>query len=249
MVRRVLACLLAAALAAPCAAADPTGLKADVAVSTAAPPISWHLGYEPAAVPAEDGSGEGGSVGVGAGISEGKPLEMLLWGGAGAMAGAVTGPVGAGIGAAAGALIGLAVSLFASPNPKRQPDFARIFSGEDACFILADGATGEVEVLYGSRRCGEPIGGVSTRDRLEAARRSWPAAGKASKAPAFDFQTGSGSDDGHAVGWLLGRLSSHGRRHAVITSITDLTPSADPRPAETRARELTQRVLVTLGLL
>ncbi len=118
MGRRLVFAAAALALAALSAAAEPA-LKADVARSPAAPraqpaPITWRLGYRPPMSPVERGT-----IGAGAGLSEGKPLEMLWWGSAGAVAGSLAGPLGAALGGAAGAAIGLCVSLFATPKTVR----------------------------------------------------------------------------------------------------------------------------------
>jgi hypothetical protein len=56
------------------------------------------------------------SAGVGVGLAEGKPLEVMIWGGGGAIAGAMVGPVGAIVGAGAGALLGLLYSVFVVPH-------------------------------------------------------------------------------------------------------------------------------------
>jgi hypothetical protein len=70
------------------------------------------LGQEPA--------GGGVSIGVGAGISDGKGLETLLWGSAGTAIGTVAGPLGAAIGGAVGAFCGLMIGIFIVP--KNGPD-------------------------------------------------------------------------------------------------------------------------------
>ena len=49
-----------------------------------------------------------GFLGLGRLFEEGKPLQMTVWSGGGAVCGSLAGPVGAAIGAAAGALVGLA---------------------------------------------------------------------------------------------------------------------------------------------
>jgi len=56
------------------------------------------------------------SAGVGIGLAEGKPLEVMVWGGGGALAGAVAGPLGAIVGAGAGTLLGLLYSVFVVPH-------------------------------------------------------------------------------------------------------------------------------------
>ncbi|MBI3554423.1 MAG: hypothetical protein HY077_18155 [Elusimicrobia bacterium] len=50
------------------------------------------------------------------GLKEGKPLEMAVWGGGGAVAGSLAGPLGALIGAGAGALCGLLYSVIVVPH-------------------------------------------------------------------------------------------------------------------------------------
>lgn len=85
--------LLAVALTSPCAAA-PT-LIADVAVST-----GTH--YE-----RRKGPGL---------LGEGKPLEVMVWGGSGAIAGSLAGPLGTAVGAGIGALCGLLYSQFVVPH-------------------------------------------------------------------------------------------------------------------------------------
>ena len=61
-------------------------------------------------------SGGRTSVGVGGGLAEGKPLEVAIWGGGGAIAGSLAGPLGAIVGAGAGALCGLLYSVFVVPH-------------------------------------------------------------------------------------------------------------------------------------
>jgi hypothetical protein len=92
-------------------------LKADVDVSTASakdkkgkPPIEFKLGYRKA-----EGSHERDVIGVGVGMKEGKPLEMALWGAAGAVAGSLGGPFGAAVGGAVGVVAGLVYSHFFPP--------------------------------------------------------------------------------------------------------------------------------------
>lgn len=114
MARTLLALALSTALARPCAAGDSTpAATAEVSVATAAakPPPLLRIVTQPGAGP------QGApSVGIGVGIAEGKPLEMLVWGGAGAVAGSIAGPFGAIVGAAAGAAGGLLFSLFVEPR-------------------------------------------------------------------------------------------------------------------------------------
>lgn len=66
--------------------------------------------------------GKRSEAGRGGGISEGKPLEMTIWGGSGAVIGSLAGPVGTIIGAASGALVGLLISIFVVPH--NGPDLA-----------------------------------------------------------------------------------------------------------------------------
>jgi hypothetical protein len=61
-------------------------------------------------------SGGRTSVGASAGIGEGKPLEIAVWGGGGAVIGAFAGPVGAVIGGLAGAAVGWVMAVFVVPH-------------------------------------------------------------------------------------------------------------------------------------
>ena len=61
-------------------------------------------------------------AGKGGGISEGKPLEMTIWGGSGAVIGSLAGPVGTIIGAASGAFVGLLISIFVVPHNGPEPE-------------------------------------------------------------------------------------------------------------------------------
>ncbi|MBI5596567.1 MAG: hypothetical protein HY928_10805 [Elusimicrobia bacterium] len=106
MTRRVLLALL---LAAPARAAV-TVTASSSPIHVDAPPL-MRLGAQPAATPTGRAS-----VGVGMGLSEGKPLEMLLWGGSGAVVGSMAGPLGAAVGGAAGAVVGLLYSVFVVPR-------------------------------------------------------------------------------------------------------------------------------------
>ena len=112
--RRPPAFVLALALASPCVAAP--ALTSNVAVSSpsarsGSEPFTFKFGFQ-------KGAGVEGrsSLGAGGGIKEGKPLEMALWGGGGAVAGSMTGPVGAMIGAAAGMVAGWIVATFVVPK-------------------------------------------------------------------------------------------------------------------------------------
>lgn len=106
---RPAALLLSVLLAAP-AAAEPALTSSSAPIHLDAPPL-MRLGHQPAVTP----SGKA-SIGVGVGLSEGKPLEMLLWGGSGAIVGSMAGPLGAAVGGAAGAAIGLLYSVFVVPR-------------------------------------------------------------------------------------------------------------------------------------
>lgn len=93
--RKVVAVVLSLVLAEPCLGA--VVLTSDVSVSSL--------------------TARGKLPGVGkGGISEGKPLEMTIWGGSGAVIGSLAGPVGSIIGAASGAFVGLLISIFVVPN-------------------------------------------------------------------------------------------------------------------------------------
>lgn len=99
---RLLLCLL---LAAPASAAG------DLSVSSA--PVRENLNLKWGLQKTPRGAA---GVGVGVGLKEGKPLQMMLWSGAGAVVGSFAGPPGAVIGAAAGAVAGLLVSIFIVPR-------------------------------------------------------------------------------------------------------------------------------------
>jgi hypothetical protein len=58
------------------------------------------------------------------GLAEGKRLEMMVWGGGGAIIGSVAGPVGAIIGGAVGAIAGLVVAVVIVP--RNGPDKAEL---------------------------------------------------------------------------------------------------------------------------
>ncbi|OGS01764.1 MAG: hypothetical protein A2V88_12560 [Elusimicrobia bacterium RBG_16_66_12] len=111
---------MARALATPCAAAP--ALTADIPVSSApvrsrAEPFTFQFGFQKGI-----GSRDRSSIGVGSGLKDGKPLELALWGGGGAVAGSIAGPAGAVVGAAVGAVVGLVVAVFAVPHNGPQPD-------------------------------------------------------------------------------------------------------------------------------
>jgi len=78
--------------------------------------FEFHLGYEPGH--GAPGARKEGSVGVGGGLSDGKPLETVLWSGTGAVAGSLAGPVGAIVGAAIGAMGGMLIAIFVVPHNK-----------------------------------------------------------------------------------------------------------------------------------
>jgi len=114
-VKRLAALLLALAL--PAQGAD-APLKADVGVSTKAAdkgPIEFKLSFEPG-----DGVRVPKHIGVRAKLAEGKPLQMMLWGGAGAVVGTLAGPFGAAVGGAAGVVAGLLFSIFVQPPPAKR---------------------------------------------------------------------------------------------------------------------------------
>ncbi|MBI5245855.1 MAG: hypothetical protein HY923_01640 [Elusimicrobia bacterium] len=119
--RLSLAAILVASLVLP-SAAEPD-LAADVAVSSAAAskPGTVILKVEPigGASPYHRRT----SIGLSGFFSEGKPLEMTVWGSGGAVAGSLGGPIGAVIGAGIGALCGLVYSVFVVPHngPKAKP--------------------------------------------------------------------------------------------------------------------------------
>lgn len=75
-------------------------------------------------VDAQPGPGgkDGASIGVSGGLAEGKPLEVMMWGGSGAVAGALAGPFGAAVGGVVGAACGLVYSVFIVPHngPERK---------------------------------------------------------------------------------------------------------------------------------
>lgn len=123
---KALATLLSLGLAAPSVAAP---LKPEVVVSSPAVKSkneefsfradflrSQSRGAGPASIP---------TVGIGAGIAEGKPLEMALWGAGGAVAGSLAGPGGAIIGAATGVTLGLLYSVFIVPHNGPAPARAK----------------------------------------------------------------------------------------------------------------------------
>lgn len=66
------------------------------------------------------------SIGLRGYFSEGKPLEMTVWGSGGAVAGSLAGPAGAIIGAGVGALCGLLYSIIVVPHngPEEKPTTA-----------------------------------------------------------------------------------------------------------------------------
>ncbi|MBI3299349.1 MAG: hypothetical protein HYZ75_14370 [Elusimicrobia bacterium] len=110
---RLFAVLLAVAV--PCGAEQP--LTADAEVSSAAltvpipAPTKLRLGLQEPGAP-----GQRPGIGVGVGLSEGKPLQMLTWGSGGAVVGSLAGPLGAAVGGGVGVLVGLAISVFTSPS-------------------------------------------------------------------------------------------------------------------------------------
>jgi hypothetical protein len=65
---------------------------------------------------------QGARAASGGGLKEGRKLEVLLWGGGGAIVGSLAGPVGTIVGAAVGSLIGLAVGTV-MPRKQKAPDY------------------------------------------------------------------------------------------------------------------------------
>ena len=123
--RLSLAAVFALSLASPCVA-EPD-LTADVAHSSATTKqSSVILRVEPVggAAPYHRRT----SIGLRGFFSEGKPLEMTVWGSGGAVAGSLAGPAGAVIGAGVGALCGLLYSVFVVPHngPEAKPATATI---------------------------------------------------------------------------------------------------------------------------
>ena len=57
-------------------------------------------------------------------------------------------------------------------------------------------------------------------------------------------QTGSG---GRGLGWFVGHVSRGDREYLFVTSYTDRVPSTDDRPAGWIARDMTKKILTTLG--
>lgn len=117
---KMLAVMLATTLAYPLVAE--TGSRPDVLVSSGAAqggkPLPFRLVFKEGAAPKG-----AATIGIGVGMKEGKPLEMLLWSGAGAVTGSIAGPMGTIVGAAAGAALGLLISVFVVPrtNPELPP--------------------------------------------------------------------------------------------------------------------------------
>lgn len=99
---RVVSVILSLVLAGPCLGAGV--LTSDVSISSMS------------------AKGKRSEAGQGGGISEGKPLEMTIWGGSGAVIGSLAGPAGTIIGAAAGAFVGLLISIFVVPHNGPEPD-------------------------------------------------------------------------------------------------------------------------------
>lgn len=111
--RSVLSAALAAALALP-AWAEVVVARPTVAVSSSPVPLE---GRPPVVVGALPGGPQGrAAAGVGVGLSEGKPLQVMVWGGAGAIVGSMAGPAGTVVGAAAGSAFGLLFSMFVVPR-------------------------------------------------------------------------------------------------------------------------------------
>lgn len=98
LARTLLACLLAAPSGAEVVAAMPTLTVSTMSVSVEGRP-----------------SGKV-ALGTSVGLAEGKPLEVMVWGGAGAIVGSTVGPLGTVVGAAAGSVFGLLFSMFVVPR-------------------------------------------------------------------------------------------------------------------------------------
>lgn len=104
---------LAVVMALP-ASAEVVASRPTVTVSSR--PVSAE-GRPPVVVGAVPGGPQGrAGVGVGVGLSEGKPLQVMVWGGAGAIVGSMAGPAGTVVGAAAGSAFGLLFSMFVVPR-------------------------------------------------------------------------------------------------------------------------------------
>jgi hypothetical protein len=98
LIRAALACLLAAPSGAEVVAAVPSLTVSSMSVSVEGKPTGQV------------------AVGTSIGLSEGKPLQVMVWGGAGAIVGSMAGPMGTVVGAAAGAAFGLVFSAFIVPR-------------------------------------------------------------------------------------------------------------------------------------
>lgn len=112
-VKAALAVLLAASSAAPCAAevvaAGPALVVSSRTVAVErTPPV--RVGILPG------GPQKRAAVGAGVGLPEGKPLQVMVWGGTGAIVGSTVGPLGTVVGAAAGSVFGLLFSVFVVPR-------------------------------------------------------------------------------------------------------------------------------------
>lgn len=109
LLRVVLASSLAAPSSAEVAAAVPSVTVSSAPVSTEARPrVGFGL--------LRPGPQRRAAIGVSVGMAEGKPLEVLVWGGGGAIVGSIAGPLGAVVGAAAGSAFGLLFSMFVVPR-------------------------------------------------------------------------------------------------------------------------------------
>lgn len=105
----VLSVLLAASASAEVVAAAPTlSVSSATVAADHKPPV--RVGLLPG------GPQRRAAVGTGVGIPEGKPLQVMVWGGTGAVVGSTVGPLGTVVGAAAGSVIGLLVSIFVVPR-------------------------------------------------------------------------------------------------------------------------------------
>ncbi len=111
--RKTFALVLSLTCAFPSRAAPPG--DTDLAVSTPMAPGRAPAPLKFDAPGPRPRSGARG-VGVAVGLSEGKPLEVMVWGTSGAVAGSLAGPLGTIVGAGVGAVCGLVYSVFFVPR-------------------------------------------------------------------------------------------------------------------------------------
>lgn len=105
--------LLAASLAAP-SAAEVVAAAPALVVSSGTVAVERKPPVKVGLLPG--GPQKRAAVGAGVGLSEGKPLQVMVWGGAGAVVGSTVGPLGTVVGAAAGSVFGLLFSVFVVPR-------------------------------------------------------------------------------------------------------------------------------------